>query len=93
MTEKDLTVQDYKKHIRKKYDDFINTKSEKEMLFIKIEILNILNKLNQKSEKTIIDSLDELLNRYIKKPRIKEYDKGIFITNLEIFYAQSGLAE
>ncbi|MCD8455159.1 hypothetical protein LNJ08_12240 [Tenacibaculum finnmarkense genomovar ulcerans] len=93
MTEKDLTVQDYKKHIRKKYDDFINTKSEKEMLFIKIEILNILNKLNQKSEKTTIDYLGELLNRYIKSPRIKEYDEGIFIMNLEIFYAESELAE
>lgn len=48
MSEKELNVKDYKDYIMSKLDVFIDTKSVKEMIFIKMEVLFLMNKINTK---------------------------------------------
>jgi len=65
-----IEITDYKKHIRERLNVFIDTKSVKEMMFIKIEVLNLLDIINTKEIPTI--GIEELLNNTIDIAKLKQ---------------------
>ncbi|WP_179377385.1 hypothetical protein [Winogradskyella wichelsiae] len=63
-----ITVKDYKDHIRKKLDNLLDSNSIKEMEFIKIEIIHLLDRINEKdiSTEVIENQINELIEMFEK---------------------------
>ena len=76
----DLTIKDYKNRTREKLEHLLDSESEKEMKFIKIEIISLLDRINKNDISTehIENQIDEL---------IEMYEKGYKTERLEPFSA------
>jgi hypothetical protein len=84
MSEKELilTNADYKKHIFKNLERFIDTTSIKEMMFIKMEILSLMDRINHKNIET--SGVESVLDNTIDIGKLNQ-DKDEDFGSLKMF--------